>query len=228
MEVLKRDKSIKPLGKNRGTTLIEMVVCFALLGVFMACAAALISSITSIYYRVKGEISAREVSDIVIEKIVSEVDGAEYFDEAGAAIPNPVISADHKTIDLHDKTDTHVLLRERDSKLEVYYYPIKYNDPNDKNNRDESIWSFDESLYNGFTITDLRFYRGGDTIADTDMTTFDVGGINMSEYGYNIVLVLMKMKSEKYGYYTFYRFVRMYNIPETAPVPAGSNGGGTG
>ena len=100
------DRKIHCKKDNQGSTLVEMIVCFALLGIFMACAAALITSITSIYYTIKGEIYSREVSDIVMTKIVSEIDGAMYFEKLPTA--NPTISEDHKSIAFSDKTDTRV------------------------------------------------------------------------------------------------------------------------
>ena len=203
--------------KDHGATLIEMIVCFALLGIFMVCASALITSITSIYYSIRGEICSREVSDIVMEKIVSELDGAKYFDEtvAGANSGNPKISADHKSIDLFDKTDTRVILRKNNqNKLEIYYYPIEY-EQGSTDNRQETCWYFDDSVYNGFFVTDLKFYRGGDTIKEEISTEYGLGSISMSDYGDNVVLVLLTMTSEKYGVYHYHRFVRMTNVKDT-------------
>lgn len=203
--------------KDHGATLIEMIVCFALLGIFMACASALITSITSIYYSIRGEIYSREVSDIVMEKIVSELDGAKYTKETepGVDYGNPKISADHKSIDLYDKTDTRVILRKNNKdKLEIYYYPIQY-EPGSADNRNATNWYFDDSVYNGFFVADLAFYRGGDSITAEVSTEYGLGSIDMNDYGDNVVLVLLKMNSEKYGVYHYHRFVRMANVDDT-------------
>ena len=66
---------------NSGTTLVEIIVSFALMGIFMAAAATIIGMITSLFWDVKGETYARQVGDIVAEKIASEICGSE-FDES--------------------------------------------------------------------------------------------------------------------------------------------------
>ena len=62
----------KHLTGNAGTTLIEMIVCFALLAIFVTAAASIIASTTNLYYQVKGETYSGQVSDILLEKILEE------------------------------------------------------------------------------------------------------------------------------------------------------------
>ena len=198
--------------------MVEMIVCFALLGIFMACAASLISSITTIYYQIKGEIYSREVSDIVLGKIVSEIDGAEYG--------KPVsVTEDHEVIDLYDKTGTRVALKlddESDRGLVVYYYGIEHYKSgalDEEKSRNETDWCFDAAVYNGFNVTELLFYRGGESLKDNDSQTveqYGLTGLDMSSYGTDVVLVLLKMRSEKYGEYRYYRFVHMYSVKDTS------------
>ena len=71
--------------RNAGTTLIEMVISFALLGLFVACATVVITYVTNLYYHVRGESYARQVGDIVVNKIQSEIAGATY--NAGDGFP---------------------------------------------------------------------------------------------------------------------------------------------
>ncbi len=219
----KRTINLKRLKRrnDRGTTLVEMIACFALLGFFMACAAVLISNITSTYYTTKGEVYSREVADIVLEKIVSEVDGAEFPTDPSLY---PSIAADHLSIDLCDKTDTHIIIRRNDNnnKLEIYYYEI--GNPGDENHRNESNWYFDDSVYNGFAVKGLRFYRGGDSIDSSLAAKYGLAGIDLSEYNDDVVLVLMEMHSEKYGDYYFYRFIKMYNSPGSGGTGSGGSG----
>ena len=194
---------------DQGTTLVEMIACFALLGIFMACATVLISNITSAYYTTKGEIYSREVANIVLEKIASEVDGAEFPTDPTLY---PSVAADHLSIDLCDKTDTHIIIRRNDAdKLEIYYYEI--GSPGGENYRSESNWYFDDSVYNGFFVDDLKFYRGGDTIDASLAADYGLTGIDLSDYKDDVVLVLLKMHSEKYGVYYYHKFIRMYNAP---------------
>ena len=44
----------RQLNKDTGFTLVELIVCFALLGIFMVCAMLIISSVMGIYYHAKG------------------------------------------------------------------------------------------------------------------------------------------------------------------------------
>ena len=89
---------------NKGTTLIEMVMCFALMAIFISAAAAIIASVTNLYYQVKGETYGRQVSDIIMQRVVAEVEGAKYTN--GNNSENPSVSGDKKTIQLYNRSDT--------------------------------------------------------------------------------------------------------------------------
>ena len=202
---------------NRGSTLVEMVVCFALLGIFMACAAALISSITSIHYSIKGEMISREVSDILMNKIVSEIDGAKYYGEEteAAKYKNPQIDG-NTSITMYDKTDTLVTLkRDADKGLVVHYAEILVDGMKaNPDSREPMDWYFDDAVYKGFQLTGLSFYRGGSgTVSNAE--EYGISDVNLSDYPPNVVLVLMKLKYDnEEDEYHYYRFVRMFNIPE--------------
>lgn len=200
---------------NKGATLVEMVVCFLLLSIFMVSAAILISTISSIYYSIKGEIYSREVSDIVMEKLVSEIDGAEYFkagDTTGGV--NPKVSTDYSYIDLCDKTDTHVKLTAESGKLVIVYHEIKNPDnADDPNNREESKWYYDDEMYNGYKINSLKFYRGGTTDVVENASDYGISS-NMSEYDTDTVLVTLELESNKNSVYYYSRYVKMYNMPD--------------
>ena len=43
------------LFNNQGTTLVEMLVCFVLLAIFLVAAFSIITHIASLYFQVKGE-----------------------------------------------------------------------------------------------------------------------------------------------------------------------------
>ncbi|MBR6173287.1 MAG: prepilin-type N-terminal cleavage/methylation domain-containing protein [Eubacterium sp.] len=207
---------------DRGSTMIEMVVCFALLGIFMASAAVMISNVTSIHYEIKGELLSREVSDILMEKMVSEIDGAAYYGIGNDG--NPKILNGNSEIELTDKTDTHVTLKMSESQLMVHYHEILIDGSDkDPKSRNASDWKFDKNLYKGFYLTGLSFYMGGGK-NPSDPDKYGLSSISMSDYPSNVVLILMKLKrqgnNEEYHYY---RFVKMYNVPETNnpdPSPA--------
>lgn len=203
--------------------MIEMVVCFALLGIFMAAAAVMISNVTSIHYEIKGELLSREVSDILMEKMVSEIDGATYYGIGNDG--NPKILNSNSEIELTDKTGTRVTLKMSDSQLVVHYHEIEIDgSADDPKSRKASDWKFDKNLYKGFYLTGLSFYVGGGP-DPSDLNKYGLSSVSMSNYPSNVVLILMKMKrqgsDEEYHYY---RFVKMYNIPETDTPTSGANG----
>ena len=216
------------LKDNHGTTFVEMIVCFALLAIFMVCAATIISSITMMYYNIKGEIYSRQVSDIVLEKISSEIDGAQYSDNNISEAPD---IENHNKITLYDKTDTKVSLyngsgEDSDKGLIIDYHEIKYVENGVENpnlSRDNSKWFFEKSLYNGFELKDLKFYSGGDSISSEDSSKYGVSDI--SGYKENVILVLIELEHDKYGKYTFHRFIKMYNVPDVLPTPTPAPGG---
>ena len=210
------------LRDNHGTTLIEMIVCFAVLSIFMVCATMLISTITMLYYNIQGEIYSREVSDIVMEKMVSEIDGAEYS-KSGLTDP-PIIENENTKITLCDKTDTKVSLYngtdvDADKGLIVDYHEINYLESgvrNDELSRYGTKWFFDSSVYNGFKVKDIKFYSGGSTISAADSSKYGIS--SMSGYDENVVLILMELEHGKYGTYKYHRYVKMYNVPKTLPA----------
>ena len=199
--------------RDRGSTMIEMVVCFALLGIFMACAAGMISTVTSIHYEIKGELLSREVSDIVMEKLVSEIDGAKYYDSGSD--DNPTIKNDNSEMELTDKTDTRVILKESGGQLVVHYPAIEIDGSTDNpGGRKATDWKFDSNMYKGFQLTSLSFYKGGEDDPD-DLADYGLSSISLKEYPPNVVLILMKMQYEdNREEYCYYRFVKMYNIPD--------------
>ncbi|SEQ11493.1 hypothetical protein SAMN02910369_01234 [Lachnospiraceae bacterium NE2001] len=203
------------LNNNSGTTLIEMLVCFILLAIFLVCASSLISSISMLYYSIKGEIYAREVSDIILEKVVSEVDGAIYFktgDTSGGT--NPVISSDNVSIDLYDKTNTHVVLEKKNNKLNVHYPAISnIGGEGAVKSREASDWGFSNNMYNGFELTDIHFYRGGITTEINQASKYGLDGLDLKNYDNNVVLVTIQMHSDRYQDYYYYRFIRLHNVP---------------
>ena len=59
---------------NRGTTLVELVVTFALLGIFMVSATFIIVYTSQLYYNTKGATNGLEVSNMIAEKVVGQIE----------------------------------------------------------------------------------------------------------------------------------------------------------
>ena len=189
---------------DRGTTLIEMIVCFALMAIFMSAAAAIIASVTNLYYQVKGETYGRQVSDIIVQKIVAEIDGAQY--KSGKILPS--ISDDGKSIRFKNRSNADVSLKAVNKELMVEY---------NSTNTDVPIsWKFDEKVYYNYEIEELIFVPGNQLSKAPTGYNIDFSSL---DYNGNIVLVFMTIDSPKYGTYRTVRPVKMYNVPSDYTWP---------
>ena len=211
---------------NKGMTLVEMIVCFALLSIFVTVSTLVISNVITLYYRVRGESYARQVGDIVAKKITSELSGAEYANDSSV---DPTIDAktpNDKTVDgnvitVVDSTDTKISMYAEDGILKVYYHEIQ--DENDsRNNRSSVIWTFDKKMYNGYRIDSLDFAQACSSKNTSLATKYDVTA--STDYPTDVIVVYMKLSSPKYGKFTIVRYVKMYNAPETGVTITDTSG----
>ena len=215
---------------RRGTTLIEMVVSFALLGIFVAMSTVIISNVTGLYYRVRGENYARQVGDIVINKVSSEISGSIYekrnyslnpkidLDEEFTLVENGVVNTvetSGNSIVLYDRTDTGVRMYASDGILQIYYIPIE-DEITPENNRTGVIWKFDPQIYNGYKITRMVFAPANQTENQAYAAAFEMEEPEISDYDANVIAVYMSLESGKYGRFNICRYVRLYNASESA------------
>ena len=212
--------------KNKGMTLVEMIVCFALLSIFVTVSTLVISNVITLYYRVRGESYARQVGDIVAKKITSELSGAEYANDSSI---DPIIekknpndeTVDGNVITVVDSTDTKISMYAEDGILKIYYHKI--TDENDSdNNREPVIWTFDKKMYNGYQIDSLDFAQACSSKNTALSTKYDVTA--STDYPTNVIVVYMKLSSPKYGKFTIVRYVKMYNAPETGATITDTSG----
>ena len=203
---------------NKGMTLVERVVCFALLSIFVVSATMIIMSVTNNYYYTKGETYARQVADIVMTKIEAEVSGAKgdsrsipYITSvsADADSESEVISDESKleignAMDLYDRTDTHIRLFANDGVLNIYYYDIDYDDKTA--NYNSVFWRLDDKVYNGYEIDSLSFSKATEESGDESL------------YPYNVIKVDMTLHHPQYGNYSFTEYIKMYNLPEDEDI----------
>ena len=209
--------------RNKGTTMVEMVVSFMLLSIFVSSAAVIIFNVTNLYYHVRSESYARQVADIVVNKVSTEITGA-YYDEILTSY-NPKIyekdmagnDVDGSAIELRDRTNTLVRIYAKDGILQVYYLPI-VNQEDTSKSRVATIWNYDKSVYNGYTITELDFAQANSTRNASLASHYQVSDVNINEYDGNVIAVYMKLESGKYGDFTVCRFFRIYNAPKNAEI----------
>lgn len=226
MKFLRKRKLNTNKNKNKGMTLVEMIVCFALLSIFVTVSTLVISNVITLYYRVRGESYARQVGDIVAKKITSELSGAEYANDSSI---DPIIekknpndeTVDGNVITVVDSTDTKISMYAQDGILKIYYHKI--TDENDSdNNREPVIWTFDKKMYNGYQIDSLDFAQACSSKNTALATKYDVTAT--TDYPTNVIVVYMKLSSPKYGKFTVVRYVKMYNAPETGATITDTSG----
>ncbi|MCR4642549.1 MAG: prepilin-type N-terminal cleavage/methylation domain-containing protein [Lachnospiraceae bacterium] len=228
--------------RNKGSTLIEMLVCFLLLAVFMSAAAVVISNITNIYFDVQGQTSGRQLANILLEKICGEIEGAKiskddtytwpviYRDPADAQANN----LSGFKIDLYDRTDTHIQMYAEEGELKIRYFEINPDKEDSSEtykeaHRDETIWTFDANVYQDYRLSSLRFVPAnkGYVNAVSDNTALEdlARGImrsgtdvetapEMADYPGNVVGVYLTLDSSRYGKFYAYKYVKMYNISD--------------
>ena len=203
----KKVNKIRSKSRNLGMTMVEMIVSFALLSILVTASTVIISNVTTLYYRVRGENYARQVSSILMTKITSEIAGAKYSKRNLSS--NPKISADSQSIELYDRTNTKVVIKASDGILDVQY-PAIVDTIDAENSRVGVEWEYDKRIYNGFEIEELKFSQPSKGKNAEIAAAYGLTGVNSSDYPDNVVAVYMKLKSPKYGEFSVYKYVRIY------------------
>ena len=194
--------------KNSGMTLVEMIVSFALLSLIVAASTVIISNVTTLYYKVRGENYARQVSDIVMTRITSEIAGAKYSRKNISS--NPSIASDSNSIELYDKTNTRLIISVSNEGILNIIYPEIDDKIETENSRVAVEWKFDKNIYNGFVIEELKFAQPSKNKNAGIAEGYGLTGINSGDYPDNVVAGYMKLKSPKYGEFSMYKYVRIY------------------
>ncbi len=203
----KKVNRIRSKSRNLGMTMVEMIVSFALLSILVTASTVIISNVTTLYYRVRGENYARQVSNILMTKITSEIAGAKYSKRNLSS--NPKISADSQSIELYDRTNTKVVIKASDGILDVQY-PAIVDTIDAENSRVGVEWEYDKRIYNGFEIEELKFSQPSKGKNAEIAAAYGLTDVNSSDYADNVVAVYMKLKSPKYGEFSVYKYVRIY------------------
>lgn len=217
------------LNNNKGTTLIEMIVSFTLLAIFVSASVVIISNVTNLYYHVRGENYARQVGDIVANKISAEISGAQYSlnsseanlqiyteSELKAKYPDftDSFSDNSNSVTLYDRTNTKVTIYASDGILNIFYHGFTDEKDTD-NSREQLKWTFDKNMYNGYELEAMEFAYANTPQNEQLASKYGISGIDSSAYNGNVIAVYMKLKSGKYGEFTVCRYVKLYNYPDT-------------
>ena len=199
---------------NKGMTLIELIVTFALLGLFMVAAGKVIADTVRVYYQAKSIQTGIQVSTIISTKIAGEIEGAlvegSVNDDSNKSI---YISDDGNRIELNDNAGSHIYITnniesgEDNGYLLIYYYPIV----EEGENPDKAVgsnWTFDKKAYMGYKIKELKFVKLEDIT--------DVSDKDYNKYPGNIIRMTLTITSERYGDYTTSTYIECYNFRDIA------------
>lgn len=204
--------------KNHGFTLVEMIVTFMLIGLFMIAASKVIANTVTVYYEAKGTASGMQVSSIIATKIRSEIEGAKpeqimrKVKNADGTVTDQTedyvmqLSSDstlgggnetggYNKIEFTDAKGSHVYIGvNTDGYLVVHYFM----DAADGTPEDKTDWMFDKKSYMGYTIKELKFRQPKE------------------DYAENIIYMSLTLHSPRYGDFTYTEYIQCYNLDETA------------
>ena len=204
---MKRNLKVKN-ENNFGFTLVELVVCFALLGILLVCMTQVISSTASIFYKAKSVSEGTKASDMVMVKITEEIEEAV---SAADGDEIPVISKDEDdnftSISLKDKEGKNVVISaDRISKKSENRY-LKIHDISSGYNIDSTKaeeapdWTYDTKAYMGYHITKFQMSYA-----------YDAKDASKKNYQKNVIKVVLTMDNPKYESITVTRYIKMYQI----------------
>lgn len=193
---------------NNGMTMTEMIVAFALLALFMVAATRMISYTADIYYAAKGASYGMEVSNMIANKLVGQLEGAsrkqpvsfESADSEGedAQTPdtNPIVRRNYNStgdiVKFCDATGSVVSVYVENGYVVIHYDEVT----NGTVPYDAVDWKFDSKAYMGYVVKGLHFENPG------------------SEYPDNVLRITMDLYSAKYGEYHSSYFVKCVNAEE--------------
>lgn len=213
-EVTAGVKLKKALRNKRGVTLVELVVTFALISLFVVLSTQVISSAMSVYYKIQSINYGRQVSDTLMDKIAGTIAGAQVSMER-VNIENEELNTkytlqiddDMSKIDLYNGSGSHIYITNArpdtggNVQLVIHYYRVEsvQEGSNKKLVYEPVDWTFDKKMYLDYKITKLEF-----SLADPD------GRI----YPENVIKIDLEIEHKKFGSFSATRYVECYNFQE--------------
>lgn len=143
---------------NRGTTLAEMIVTFALAGIFMVSAAAVISSAILMYSELNAVMYAESVGEMLLDKVTGELAGAQ--DKGGQSMKLTEASQTGETtgdsVSFYDRDGREAALYVKDGRLILHYGElVTVADNGEVLTSPAQDWQFDDKAYMGYRIKDI-------------------------------------------------------------------------
>ena len=149
--------------------MVEMLVCFALRGMLMVSATIVIASAMNVYKQVKDASQAREVADLLCDKMESEL--------ARARREAPDIKDENHEVTYFDSKNRNARIYVDDKGQIQFAYG---------SGTDTSLWHFDPALYQGFEVKELKITKVIDPAHPAAAEADDVEWLDASVYSANI------------------------------------------
>lgn len=151
---------IKAIGtEQRGYTLVELMVSFALLALLLTTAIATLSPAINIFNRALNVTRAQTVTNIILDKITAELSACKGMTEVTAT-----------TVSYSDQNGVPVMLYLKEGKMYMDYNggdsAVKEGEGGET---DGVTWFFANSVYMGNRITNLTFQ-----VSDPDKSLIEV------------------------------------------------------
>ena len=186
---------------NKGLTLVEMIVSFALLGLFMVAAMRVVSYSINIYFAAKGVNNGVIVSNMVADKaggIMSTMRAASEMNTKELGLdedttPFPCIKGGK--LYFVDSTNCPVSMGMEDGALRITYFNKIETDPEHVVYK-QVPWYFAKDAYMGYELKDFKIEKAG------------------SAYPDNVYRLEFTVHSDRHGDFPTERFIKCYNLPE--------------
>lgn len=217
-----RQKIREFMKRKNGTTLVELIVTFALLGLFMTAATTMLTSSLQMFSRMQATSSAITVSDLILDKIAGEIVAADIPEKEEGNHNGyyfwlePEIAAQNQKshwVVFRNRSKSPIAIfaaptttageadtdRMGEGQLFIRYYAVseegQKEEPRVNQKAVEEIdWHFDQKVYMNYTIQDLWFSRDD------------------AENHPNVVKINLILKHKQTGFeYSSYRYAENYN-----------------
>lgn len=137
---------------NRGVTLTEMVVTFALVGIFMASAISIISSAVITHSELTASMYAQSVGEMLLDKVTGELAAARADGGKSIALGTALAESEEETYGdgaaFYDREGKSVICTVEEGLLHFHY--------------EDFDWALDPKAYMGFRITQMEIRRRND------------------------------------------------------------------
>lgn len=197
-------KYLKAVRDSSGLTLVELIVTFALIGMFMTAATFVLSNSLRMFQRMESTSKAVTVSDLLLDKISGEIAAAdvdtkdvrgEYYFWLGGGADDPE-STGASWVAFCNRSKSPISIYESGGRLIIKYYAVTDEDKVGESVKPvkEIDWKFDDNVYMGFKIKSLTFSRPQPNSHP------------------NVICIDLVLENERSGFvYSTYRYAGNYN-----------------